>query len=584
MTAVTAASGASPSPSITYSANTTTTALPGSLTGVTFGSADTDTFNYDPNTGRTTGYTFSVNSVTDTGTLTWNANGSLSTLKITDLLTGSADTQTCNYIYDDLGRLAGNNSGYSVNCGSSGWRQLFTFDAFGNIAKSGSLTFAPTYSTKNQYTLSGVNVQYDLNGNLLTDNLNTYTWDPNFSNVASVNGIKLIYDALGRMVEQQNGSIYTQILYSPAGKTALMNGQTLAKAFIHLPGGGTAIYNPAGLAYYRHPDWLGSSRLTSTEARAPYSISAYAPFGEQYDVSGASDPSFTGQNSDTLTSLYDFLYRENSPSQGRWISPDPSGLSAVDPSNPQTWNRYAYVGGDPMSRTDPNGLIYYGGHHFSLTPTQITCSSGSGPCPNSSTCTLDGAPTPCTMVGSLLQNGGAAACPNNICTGVSNGQFVLFIAGGGGARGYVNFGDIAKGLNEVNGQFLTDSEYQDYLRATYAPEIAGQYRRLSANLSAVFGGAVSADPDDPDIVGGHANFTLDCGAGPCPSVGRYDDGIHIECATGGCGPGDPLVVHDDTISPWTGDFTFGAVLTGNFWEHGFVDLVGGTICNCVFPQ
>jgi hypothetical protein len=68
------------------------------------------------------------------------------------------------------------------------------------------------------------------------------------------------------------------------------------------------------------------------------------------------------------------------------------------------------------------------------------------------------------------------------------------------------------------------------------------------------------------------------------SVGRYDDGIHIECATGGCGPGDPLVVHDDTISPWTGDFTFGAVLTGNFWEHGFVDLVGGTICNCVFPQ
>jgi len=93
------------------------------------------------------------------------------------------------------------------------------------------------------------------------------------------------------------------------------------------------------------------------------------------------------------------------------------------------------------------------------------------------------------------------------------------------------------------------------------------------------------DSDDPDIVGGHANFfTLDCGAGPCPSVGRYDDGIHIECATGGCGPGDPLVVHDDTISPWTGDFTFGAVLTGNFWEHGFVDLVGGTICNCVFPQ
>jgi hypothetical protein len=108
---------------------------------------------------------------------------------------------------------------------------------------------------------------------------------------------KLTYDALGRMVAQSNGS--TEILYSPAGKAALMNGQTLVKAFVPLPGGATAIYNSTGLAYYRHSDWLGSSRLTSTAARTVYSSSAYAPFGEQYAVSGTSDPSFTGQNSDT---------------------------------------------------------------------------------------------------------------------------------------------------------------------------------------------------------------------------------------------------------------------------------------------
>jgi hypothetical protein len=75
-----------------------------------------------------------------------------------------------------------------------------------------------------------------------------------------------LYDALGRMVEQQNGSTDTEILYSPAGKTALMNGQTLTKAFLPLPGGATAIYNSTGLAYYRHSDWIGSSRLTSTQA------------------------------------------------------------------------------------------------------------------------------------------------------------------------------------------------------------------------------------------------------------------------------------------------------------------------------
>jgi hypothetical protein len=57
-------------------------------------------------------------------------------------------------------------------------------------------------------------------------------------------------------VEQQNGTTYTQMLYSPMGETAIMSGQTLTKAFVGLPGGGTAIYNSSGLAYYRDSDWL----------------------------------------------------------------------------------------------------------------------------------------------------------------------------------------------------------------------------------------------------------------------------------------------------------------------------------------
>jgi RHS repeat-associated protein len=43
--------------------------------------------------------------------------------------------------------------------------------------------------------------------------------------------------------------------------------------------------------------------------------------------------------------LYDFLYREHSPVQGRWLSPDPAGMAAANPADPQTWNRYAYVEG-----------------------------------------------------------------------------------------------------------------------------------------------------------------------------------------------------------------------------------------------
>ena len=123
-----------------------------------------------------------------------------------------------------------------------------------------------------------------------------------------------------------------------------------------LPGGATAVYNSSGLAYYRHSDWLGSSRLASTQARGLFSSTAYAPFGERYGTAGTADASFTGQNSDTTSSLYDFLFREHSPSQGRWISPDAASLLAVDAANPQSWNRYGYALNNPVSFIDSLGL------------------------------------------------------------------------------------------------------------------------------------------------------------------------------------------------------------------------------------
>ena len=48
--------------------------------------------------------------------------------------------------------------------------------------------------------------------------------------------------------------------------------------------------------------------------------------------------------------------RQQSPAQGRWLVPDPAGLAAVDMTNPQIWNRYAYVGNNPLSNVDPFGL------------------------------------------------------------------------------------------------------------------------------------------------------------------------------------------------------------------------------------
>jgi RHS repeat-associated protein len=361
-TQVTASSGTSPVSNVTYSTTSSPNPL-GALTGVSLGSADSDTFTYDANTGRIATYTFSVNTQTDTGTLTWNTNGTLQKLAIVDHIPGTVDSQTCNYQYDDLQRIS------SSLCGSI-WAQNFTYDSFGNITKSGSSAFAPSYTFSNGaatnqfFSIPGVSVSYDKNGNLLTDNLNSYTWDPNWGNMLAVTTgsttVTATYDALGRMIENNAGGTYTEFIYAPTGaKVASVHGTTLVKALIALPGGAKAVYNSSGLAYYRHSDWLGSSRLTST-ATAPtmaYSSSAYAPFGEQYAQSGALDASFTRQDSSTLSSLYDFPFRESSPSQGRWISPDPLGRRAVALANPQTWNRYAYVANNPLSLTDPLGLL-----------------------------------------------------------------------------------------------------------------------------------------------------------------------------------------------------------------------------------
>jgi len=127
-------------------------------------------------------------------------------------------------------------------------------------------------------------------------------------------------------------------------------------AFLPLPGGATAVYNASGLNRYRHPDWLGSSRIASTTARTVSYDAAYSPFGESYAESGSTDRNFTGQNQDLAGDMYDFMYRQYHAPQGRWVSPDPAGTSAVNPANPQSWNRYAYVNGSPLNSVDPLGL------------------------------------------------------------------------------------------------------------------------------------------------------------------------------------------------------------------------------------
>jgi RHS repeat-associated protein len=216
-------------------------------------------------------------------------------------------------------------------------------------------------------SIGGFTPTYDGKGNVLNDNVHTYTWDADGHAITVDAGesdaVSLTYDALGRMVEQNRSGSYTQIVYSPSGrKLALMSGQTLQKAMVPLSGKALAVYSSSGLKYYAHADLLGSIRLATTPGRTLYFDTAYAPFGETYASSGTLDPAYTGKmndtahRQDTAGGLYDFPIREYSM-QGRWPSPDPLGKRATCPKNPQTQNRYAYVRNNPMSYTDPTGAM-----------------------------------------------------------------------------------------------------------------------------------------------------------------------------------------------------------------------------------
>jgi hypothetical protein len=74
----------------------------------------------------------------------------------------------------------------------------------------------------------------------------------------------------------------------------------------------------------------------------------------------------------------------------------------VSTSNPQTWNRYGYVGGNPLNSIDPSGL----GPNFVSGQNPVT----------GQTCILDFNDVPCAIVSSMLNSGAAAQCPNNDCS------------------------------------------------------------------------------------------------------------------------------------------------------------------------
>jgi RHS repeat-associated protein len=205
----------------------------------------------------------------------------------------------------------------------------------------------------NEYSsIGGVITLYDLNGNLTSDGTYSYTYDEEnrLRTASGPNTVVYHYDPLGRRKSKTVNSTITQFLsegaeeigeYSGTGGLLryYLNGSSVDEHLVQV--------EAAGTHYYYSVNHQGSVLATTDGSQNVASIS-YGPYGESTTAITGVAFRYTGRRLDPETGLYYYRARYYSPTLGRFLQTDPIG-------NGDDLNLYAYVGNDPLDRTDPKG-------------------------------------------------------------------------------------------------------------------------------------------------------------------------------------------------------------------------------------
>jgi RHS repeat-associated protein len=340
-------------------------------------------------------------------------NGNL--LSVADSVTG-----TWNYQYDNLNRVvtgtasAGSYAGAQMSWSYDPFGNRQSESVGGTIqSTSGPTPTMPSASTasytaaSNQVSSSsqnnGAGFLYDTAGNVLNDGQNRYLYDAEGRLCAAqsvlVTGSPItgyIYDAGGTRVAKgslawtgsgtltwntacsgiigQGGWTFTptaSYVLGPGGE------QVTEYAVSGSPGnysstwqhtnafsGGhlQATYHDTGTYFYLG-DWLGTKRVEvgTSGCAAAFTSLAYGDGLTPVTLPGyascpdATEHHFTGKERDAESGNDYFEARYYSSNMGRFLSPDPL-MASAHASNPQTWNRYAYVLNNPLRLIDPNGM------------------------------------------------------------------------------------------------------------------------------------------------------------------------------------------------------------------------------------
>ncbi|MGH9736804.1 MAG: RHS repeat domain-containing protein [Candidatus Acidiferrales bacterium] len=247
--------------------------------------------------------------------------------------------------------------------------------------------WSSSYTTNNQIT----GYSYDSAGNLLNDGTHSYTYDAE-NRITAVGGgstATYVYDADGKRVSKILPGVESDYIFDQSGDPLAIYGDGCgascwAVGYVYANGKLLAQYSntPSSTTYFVLTDHLGSTRLMTAMNKSVYDSMDYMPFGEQVAGGTGSTHKFTGKERDSESGLDHFQFRKFSSAMGRFMSPDPAGMMAVDIGSPQTLNRYAYVLNNPLSFTDPFGLdcAYLNSSGTGIEKGGIDQNSSSGEC------------------------------------------------------------------------------------------------------------------------------------------------------------------------------------------------------------